>query len=321
VKTRAAASWSRTTAGSTSATIRPCAAADYFVIRDQFWESEPIHAAVCLHALDLDVKAGTTRERAPEANILVDSAQDFARLGVQPGWSLAILDCHEDAKSKALVDGSVFFSAPIVKVAPTALTVAGPLPGFSGTRSDAHVAQPERPLPNAPWGYRLFKPVQQPASGVFRFNSGLRLFCTATDKYEVSAFPWEHNNGGRESTQGLRLTLRRAARGQFISVLCHRKDLEISPRPGGVRVGQDEIVFGGEAPSAGDEIPHVVVRRGGKEVLVLTGREINLDRSQGEVGLCVSDAGHVFGPLPDWLLRQRARRPAWYETMKDAWAP
>jgi len=37
--------------------------------------------------------------------------------------------------------------------------------------------------------------------------------------------------------------------------------------------------------------------------------EINLDRSQGDIGLFVPDAGYPFGELPDWLIRPRARRP------------
>ncbi|MGD0898952.1 MAG: hypothetical protein ABR915_14025 [Thermoguttaceae bacterium] len=77
----------------------------------------------------------------------------------------------------------------------------------------------------------------------------------------------------------------------------------------------------GDRPSAGDDARHVVVRRNGKEIMALTGGDINLNRSQGEVGLCFPDAGHVFGPLPDWLLRQRAPRPAWYQTLKDRWMP
>ena len=32
----------------------------------------------------------------------------------------------------------------------------------------------------------------------------------------------------------------------------------------------------------------------------LTGKDIDMDRSQGEVGLFVPDAGYPFGVIPDW---------------------
>jgi hypothetical protein len=56
---------------------------------------------------------------------------------------------------------------------------------------------------------------------------------------------------------------------------------------------------------------YVTVRRGDNEVITLTGRDIDLDRSQGEVGLFVPDAGYPFGEIPDWLIRQRSTVPAW----------
>jgi hypothetical protein len=42
--------------------------------------------------------------------------------------------------------------------------------------------------------------------------------------------------------------------------------------------------------------------------LTLLGKDINLDRSQGDIGLFVPDAGYPFGEIPDWLIQQRARR-------------
>ena len=87
--------------------------------------------------------------------------------------------------------------------------------------------------------------------------------------------------------------------------------------PGGVKVGEDEIVFGGGVDNE-DATQYVSIRRGGKEVLSLTGREIDMDRSQGEIGLFVPDAGYPFGVLPDWLLRQRSNKPDWY---RDVWPP
>jgi hypothetical protein len=130
------------------------------------------------------------------------------------------------------------------------------------------------------------------------------LFCAEPSQFQFASFPWAHNNGPREETQGARLTIE-GRRGQFITVLYPGRAPKIAVIAGGVKVGADEIIF------AGDERAHVAVRRGGKEVLTLTGKEIDLDRSQGEIGLFVPDAGYPFGEIPDWLIRQRAKRPDW----------
>lgn len=80
-----------------------------------------------------------------------------------------------------------------------------------------------------------------------------------------------------------------------------------------MRVAQDEVTF----PSAGwdsdDAAPLVTVKRGGQTVLSLKGTDVDLDRSQGDIGLFVPDAGYPFGVIPDWLVRQRARPPGWVE--------
>ncbi len=54
----------------------------------------------------------------------------------------------------------------------------------------------------------------------------------------------------------------------------------------------------------------------GAAALALADAEIDPLRSQGDIGLFVPDAGYPFGPLPDWLLRQRAVLPEW----APAWA-
>jgi hypothetical protein len=43
-----------------------------------------------------------------------------------------------------------------------------------------------------------------------------------------------------------------------------------------------------------------------------------MNRSQGQVGLSVTDSGHPFGAMPDWLLRQRTKKPDWYD---EGWNP
>ncbi|MEI8122320.1 MAG: hypothetical protein WCI20_09730 [bacterium] len=84
--------------------------------------------------------------------------------------------------------------------------------------------------------------------------------------------------------------------------------------PGGVKVGEDEVVFGGGVEEK-DDVVYVAVRRSGKDVATLRGRDIDLNRSQGEIGLFVPDAGYPFGTIPDWLIRQRAGKPDWYRNL------
>jgi len=127
----------------------------------------------------------------------------------------------------------------------------------------------------------------------------LTLFCVEPARFEFESFPWSHDNGGKESTQGARLTIRGES-GQFITVLYPGKAPAVAAIPGGLKVGGDEVSFG----------DGVTVKRDGKEVLSLAATEINLDRSQGDIGLFVPDAGYPFGEIPDWLVRQRAQHPS-----------
>jgi hypothetical protein len=138
----------------------------------------------------------------------------------------------------------------------------------------------------------------------------LRLFCAAPAKYAFVSFPWQHENGPPESTQGARLEIR-GTQGEFITVLHPGKPPTMEAIPGGVKVGDDEITFAGDQPTAGDAVIYATVKRGGKTVLTLTGKDIDLDRSQGEIGLFVPDAGYPFGDIPEWLIRQRLKRPDW----------
>lgn len=138
----------------------------------------------------------------------------------------------------------------------------------------------------------------------------LSLFCALPAKPSFESFPWEHGNGGREATSGARLTIH-GETGQFITVLYPGKLPTTAAIPGGVKVGDDEITFAGDQPSAGDSAMHLSVIRGGKPLLSLDGKGIDLDRSQGEIGLFVPDAGYPFGEIPDWLIKQRGRRPDW----------
>jgi hypothetical protein len=138
----------------------------------------------------------------------------------------------------------------------------------------------------------------------------LTLVCVEPAKFQFESFPWSHDNGGTESTQGVRLTVQGES-GQFITVLYPGPPPAISATLRGVKVGTDEVTFAGDQPTAGDEAVSVRVTRSGRETMSLAGKDIDLNRSQGSIGLFVPDAGYPFGPIPDWLIRQRTQRPDW----------
>jgi hypothetical protein len=87
--------------------------------------------------------------------------------------------------------------------------------------------------------------------------------------------------------------------------------------PSGVRIGETTVTFDGGIDDR-DGTTYVSVTRAGESLLLLTGADIDMDRSQGEIGIFIPDAGYPFGVIPDWLLRQRTRRPDWYE---ESWPP
>ena len=137
----------------------------------------------------------------------------------------------------------------------------------------------------------------------------LTLYCAAPAKFEFASLPWSHDNGGREATQGARLTIK-GSKGEFITVLYPGAAPAIRSVDQGVKVGEDEITFVGmgDEPGYGGAARCVVVTRGGREAACLDGKDISPDRSQGDIGLFVPDAGYPFGEIPDWLIKQRARR-------------
>jgi hypothetical protein len=83
--------------------------------------------------------------------------------------------------------------------------------------------------------------------------------------------------------------------------------------PGGVQIGEDRIVFNGKWPDSDESSELINITRSGKKLLALSGKEIDSDRWQGEIGLFVPDAGYPFGEIPEWLIRQRANMPDWIQ--------
>lgn len=145
----------------------------------------------------------------------------------------------------------------------------------------------------------------------------LTLFCAKPADVAFARHDWQFektdrsgNVTFREATKGVRLATA-GAEGEFITVLYpSAKPPAIEPIEGGVRVGSDEITFGGAIDDENQTV-YVAVRRGGRQLLALTGQQIDLDRSQGEVGLFVPDAGYPFGEIPAWLIKQRCQVPDW----------
>lgn len=95
-----------------------------------------------------------------------------------------------------------------------------------------------------------------------------------------------------------------------VAVYAERKLPELTSIPGGVRIDRTEVVFGGSIDDD-DATVYVTVRKAGSDITSLSGRDIDMNRSQGEVGLFVPDAGYPFGEIPNWLVRQRIKVPDW----------
>ncbi len=134
----------------------------------------------------------------------------------------------------------------------------------------------------------------------------LQLYCATPTATTFESLPWSHDNGGHEATQGARLT-QRADNGEFITVLYPGTLPAISPLPHGVKVGSDEIVFGGTEPVDGGDTVYANVKVGGKDAVAIIGNDVDLNRFQGDIGLFIPDAGYPFGETPDWLIRQRIK--------------
>ncbi len=138
----------------------------------------------------------------------------------------------------------------------------------------------------------------------------LNVFVAHPRQFAYDTLDWSFTQRGYgESTRGLRLTSKQSI-GQFITVLHPGKLPTCQAIDGGVKVGDDEIRFAGGIDDR-DETTYVTVVRDGQTVATLTGKDIDLNRSQGQIGLFVPDAGYPFGPIPEWLARQRQATPDW----------
>jgi hypothetical protein len=267
---------------------------DYFVLRDQFAAPRELGAALCLHFNDPDTLALWSQKPGEGGDtdgstVFRDAAQDFVKLGVQPGWFLHI--------------GEVATKHTGAHLHQERYQVRG---------VEAHAVTLDRTAPvGSKQPYVLLRPRCRQEGQNIAFD-GLTLFCAQPAQCGFALFPWFHANGGPEATQGARLETK-GARGQYISVLYPGRAPAMSSLPGGVKVGDDQIVFSGELAGREEARTLVSVKRGGTELISLAGNEIDFNRSQGEIGLFVPDAGYPFGEIPDWLLRQRAKKPEWHK--------
>jgi hypothetical protein len=138
----------------------------------------------------------------------------------------------------------------------------------------------------------------------------LSIFCTHPN-FSMKNFNWSHENGGHEETKGVRLEFSGQS-GEMITVMYPGNMLPtMNEVPGGVQVGDDVIVFAGREPDSKQISAVVEVSRAGRNLLSLQGKEIDFNRSQGEIGLFVPDAGYPFGEIPEWLAKQRTTKPDW----------
>jgi len=138
----------------------------------------------------------------------------------------------------------------------------------------------------------------------------LVLFCSSSD-FTMKNFDWSHENGGHEETKGVRLEISGNSSEMITVMYPGNNPPEMKEIPGGVQVGDHQIVFNGNQPDSFSLSEVISIGKTGKKLLSLSGSEMDLNRWQGEVGLFVPDAGYPFGDIPEWLAKQRTKKPGW----------
>lgn len=138
----------------------------------------------------------------------------------------------------------------------------------------------------------------------------LTVYCTH-QFFTMKKFAWSHENGGLESTNGIRLETEGNS-GDLVTVVYPGREIpDMKAVRNGVMVGDDIITFCESTQKVSAQTDAVKIVRKGKICLTIRGKEIDLDRWQGEIGLFIPDAGYPFGDIPEWLIRQRAHKPEW----------
>lgn len=122
---------------------------------------------------------------------------------------------------------------------------------------------------------------------------GMKLFMADAGSKKFSTFPWEHENGGLEKTTAARFSSIGKTH-RFLSVLIPKgAPDQVKEIATGLNINGQKLEFSADGGISLDGKP------------ILRPSDINPDRSQGRVGLFVPDVGYPFGPIPDWLAKQR----------------
>lgn len=132
----------------------------------------------------------------------------------------------------------------------------------------------------------------------------MQLLVAHPQKASFERFDWSYTKGktgGKEgfgeSTVGARFTAPADAR-EFVTVLYPSgKAPEWQAIDNGVKVGLHTVTFDADGG----------VKVAGGATFELAAKDIDLNRNQGDIGLFVPECGYDFGPIPQWLIDQRAK--------------
>ena len=144
-------------------------------------------------------------------------------------------------------------------------------------------------------------------------NATLGMDSSASLAAAVASRRWTNTSEGQEHATGVRLASRaNSTSGVFVSVVYPSGSLEAPAVPvpaiacnasaGEAMVGAGRLRFSLDAES-----PRVTFQAlpGGEVETLLQPSDLDFGRSQGDIGLTVTDTGYDFGPAPDWVLQQR----------------
>jgi len=146
---------------------------------------------------------------------------------------------------------------------------------------------------------------------IFFLGNKLTLFILYPERFDYERFDWsyEKKDGFSEKTTGVFIrSENKDLEGDIITVLYPSIEEipDIKYEKGNIRIkfkdgSIDEInilLYSIEKP---EDKNIIVIRRNGKEIFNYLGKEIDLNRFQGEIGSLVLEAGYNFGEIPDWL--------------------
>jgi hypothetical protein len=263
---------------------------DAVVLVDQFTSPKAIQATWCLHGRD----ASIVRGKWGISGSLIEKNVFLAEEPI-PGASIGDVVLFWKVEKKKKNDGSIettYHQTPqrhrVQSIAGNSLSLNPPI-SSSGTLVCIVLDSTLRSEP----------------SGVYPLG-GLRVHTIEPQGLIASTFPWAHVNGALEVTQGLRLSLAKPqTQGRVITVLTWNKDLKVtSESDGTITIGPSKVRI---SPDGSIAVEGPLGRS------AIAQKEWNYDRFQGNIGLFIPDAGYPFGPIPDWLLKQRLPKPDWYQ--------